>query len=404
MKSLLRLALRSWKGQKLQHLWWWTWGGIFIGMVGALCSFTGVSAEDSSTWRAIIGVLEVQILAFIVLVLGSCLRLWAHRNILADVSIKDEPGVKVRIVIGDLLQLGDKGRGVIVVGMNREWQCRLTSEGGTIAPNSLQGQVTTKWFHGSGSLESALRERREEGGLGEDALEAANLGRTARLEVDGKSVIWVTMSKWDAETGAYRTTVPELEQAMGGLWEGLRGCHNFDEDVFCPIVGAKFGKIQEASPTSLLKRHIRSFVSATKEQRIVKTMTFVIRDTDLEEVEMDDLRDFVFSECRREALKEYPIEQEGTGKDGKALDQVDKEDEIEQQSRDLAVAMMELSELREGNREYQELEDRIVGRVEKVLTGTMRILFADERAIPVQLYARNIESAKECLNWQRART
>ena len=49
--------------------------------------------------------------------------------------------------------------------------------------------------------------------------------------------MWVTMSRWNRATRAYSATVPELEQAMGGLWDGLRASHILDEDVFCPVIG-----------------------------------------------------------------------------------------------------------------------------------------------------------------------
>ena len=57
---------------------------------------------------------------------------------------------------------------------------------------------------------------------------------------------------------------------MHGLWGGIRRYHNLNEGILCPVIGAKFGKVPE-EPSVLLKRHIRSYVEATKEEQILRT-------------------------------------------------------------------------------------------------------------------------------------
>ena len=63
------------------------------------------------------------------------------RNTLARASIKDVSGVGIRIVVGDLLTFGARRNALVAVGMNSAWDCELTTNGGSIAPGSLQGQV-----------------------------------------------------------------------------------------------------------------------------------------------------------------------------------------------------------------------------------------------------------------------
>ena len=245
------------------------------------------------------------ILGLLVLFTAACVL--DGKDTLAHVAVKDVPGVAIRLVVGDLLAFGAGKDALVVVGMNSAWDCALTSEGGRIAPQSLQGQITSQWFGGSGNLRAAL-ERKTGGDLQRDSLAApVPLGQAVRLDHEGRSVMWVTMSRWNRATRAYSATVPELEQAMGGLWDGLRASHILDEDVFCPVIGAAYGKIVDESPLTLLKRHIRSFVAATKEQKITATMTFVILPKDLRDMDLSDLRDFLTAECRRETLTGHHV-------------------------------------------------------------------------------------------------
>ena len=287
--------------------------------------------------------------------------------------------------------------------MNSAWDCALTTEDGYIAPSSLQGQITSQWFGGSGNLEAALA-RRKGGHPDRDAPDApVPLGQTVRLDEREKSVMWVTMTRWNRAIGAYSTTVPELEQSMGGLWDGLRASHNWDDDVFCPVIGAAYGKIVDESPLALLKRHIRSFVAATKEQKITQTLTFVVSPKDLRDMDLSDLRDFLTAECRRETLTVHQVRESGTAK-GLRTEQGDSFDQdLTDAAQELAADMLELRDLDPADAALPEREATIVRKIEHFVTSTMRRLFSDERPLSDELYSQNVRSATECLNWQKAR-
>ena len=190
---------------------------------------------------------------------------------------------------------------------------------------------------------------------------------------------------------------------MGGLWDGLRASHNFDEDVFCPVVGAAFGKIVDESPLDLLKRHIRSFVAASKEQKITKTLTFVVSLRDLRDMGLSDLRDFLTAECRRESLKVHQFPEGGTGKEISALPSASFDQELADASRELAVDMLDLRDLKPSDAAHIEKEGIIIRNIAHFVTVTMRRLFSDERALSEELYSQNLRSATECLRWQKAR-
>ena len=381
----------------------WAWGGVAITIIAALGSAAPVpGAPGLLAWVAEHMIwFYLTILGLLVVFTAGCLLV--GKDTLAYVSIKDVPGVRIRIVVGNLLSFGARQDALVVVGMNSAWDCALTTEDGSIARGSLQGQITSQWFGGSGNLEAALA-RRKGGHPERDSADApVPLGQTVRLDERGKSVMWVTMARWNPAIGAYSTTVPELEQSMAGLWDGLRASHNWDEDVFCPVIGAAYGKIADESPLELLKRHIRSFVAATKEQKITETLTFVVSPKDLRDIDLTDLRDFLTAECRRETLAVHQVREAGTAKElgteqGASFDQ-----DLSDAARELAADMMELRDLDPADAPQPEREATIVRKIEHFISRTMRRLFSDERPLSDELYSQNVRSATECLNWQKGR-
>ena len=400
----------------LYHIWgvfsgqwprlrdYWAVSGIFVSIIAAFSA-----ADLSSDGGGILAWIADNALYSYIGIIGFTLALTLYyifdgKNTLACASIKDVPGVHIRIAIGNLLRFGARKHALVAVGMNSDWECKLTSEeGGRIAPGSLQGQITEKWFGGSGNLQAAL-ERKSRSVLGHDPSGTAPLGQTLRLDERGRRVMWVTMTRWKPDVGAYSTTVPELEQAMGGLWEGLRASHNLDEDIFCPVIGAAFGKIGDESPLDLLKRHIRSFVAASREQKITETMTFVVSPKDLRNLNLIDLRDFLFAECRRESLRIHQIAEAGIAKEMDTTSFVSFDQEISDTSSELAAEMARLRELEPTDPAHNEHEGRIIRKVEHFVSTTMRRLFSDERPLSGTLYNQNVRSATECVNWQRTRT
>ena len=60
----------------------------------------------------------------------------------------------------------------IVAGINQDLKCTLTMEDdgvGVISPGSLQGQITERWYGGSGNLKAQLTRGMEQAGVtGED--------------------------------------------------------------------------------------------------------------------------------------------------------------------------------------------------------------------------------------------
>ena len=380
----------------------WTWGGVAISIIAGFGSAASLSAAPGflETFAAL-----MIFLPFIVfgLVVFSAWRLVCDKDTLADVSIKDVPGVRIRIVVGNLLGFGARKNSLVVVGMNSAWDCTLTTEGGSIAPSSLQGQITSQWFEGSGNLEAALS-RRKGGHPERDSPDApVPLGQTVRLDAHERSVIFVTMARWNPASGAYSTTIPELEQSMGGLWDGLRASHNWDDDVFCPVIGAAYGKISDESALALLKRHIRSFVTATKEQKITQTLTFVVSPKDLRDMDLSDLRDFLFAECRRETLKVHHVRESGTAKGLRTEHGASFDQELTDAARELAADVLDLRDLGPDDAALPEREATIIRKIEHFVTATMRRLFSDERALSEKLYSQNVRSATECLDWQKAR-
>ena len=381
----------------------WAAGGVAISIIAALGSAASPPADSGFlAWIAAHMIsLYLIILTLLLAFTAGCLLL--GRDTLADVSIKDVPGVSIKIVVGNLLSFGARKDALVVVGMNSDWECALTTEGGPIAPGSLQGQVTSQWFGGSGNLQAALARKIGEPVERGSSASAAPLGQTVRLYERGKSVMWVTMSRWNPAIGAYSTTVPELEQSMGGLWDGLRASHNLDEDVFCPIIGAAFGKIGDESPLALLKRHIRSFVAATKEQKITETMTFVVFPKDLRGIDLSDLRDFLTAECRRETLTIHQVREAGTAKGIGSAQTVSFDQALSDAARELAVDMLDLRDLGPADAAVPEREATVVRKIEHFITSTMRRLFSDERPLSDEVYSQNVRSATQCLNWQKAR-
>ena len=285
------------------------WG--VVGLLTTLTTAIGASLRwwDMPEWEEWVAMLTwVWIVGGVSWSLKMFWQNWMTRHKVSSVEVMGAPGARVEIETGDILRIAERRGGTTIVGMNEDFECELRTNGGKIAESSLQGQVTTQWYGDSENLKSKLETERDGGGK-------AEIGTTVATSHNGRRTIWVVMSRWNEITGRYSTTVPELEQGMQGLWAGIRREHNVDEDIYCPVVGAKFGKITDESCQLILKRHIRSYVQALKEGKLARTMTFVVSVEEGKHMRkngvIEDLTEFLRTECRRETLPEGTREPEG---------------------------------------------------------------------------------------------
>lgn len=180
--------------------------------------------------------------ALLIILAVSVLVVLFTRRPVSKVSYKiPSRDLTVAVVVGDLFSQD----GALVVSTSTTFDTDIA--GGTISPDSLQGQVALKYFKGA----TVEIDRQIEASLnGESWMESARsdlkakefkLGSVALVRGEGKTFYFTAMSRWNDKGNAY-SSVSMLDEALEGLW---KYCVEKGEllDIAIPLMGTGRGRI-----------------------------------------------------------------------------------------------------------------------------------------------------------------
>jgi len=192
---------------------------------------------------------------------------------------KHDYSVEVRIE--DLFDVS----GAVVISTNTKFEADVA--GGKIAPDSLQGQFTARYFTGS---QNELIAKINEGLNNIDGSSSYPMGTTIPITTHGKTFYFTAMADLN-EQGNASTTLDNIRQALGGLWKHVREAGEFQE-LAVPAIGTGRGRLQQ-SRKKIIALIAESFMKASEQNKFTDKLIIVIRPEDASNfgVNLYDIKD-----------------------------------------------------------------------------------------------------------------
>ena len=234
--------------------------------------------------------------------------LWRWRPVyMIKHKLKDRD-ISIEIRIGDIFDVkGSDVKGSLVVSTNSTFETRLdTSLDGTIAPDSLQGQCTKKYYddeeHLDHDLEKALAAQGQKMIDDDGEKKRYPIGTVVKIKPKDQTLYFVVIAKINENKVAY-SSQEWVVKSLGKLWHFI-GEQGDVEPIFVPILGTGKGRIT-TTREEMIRQIIDSFVAACSEKRFCKKLTIVISENDYleHEIDLQELGRYLRHYCQYMSLK-----------------------------------------------------------------------------------------------------
>ena len=176
--------------------------------------------------------------------------------------------ISLEVKIDDLFELS----GAVMISTNTDFEADVA--GGKIAPNSLQGQFTSRYFTGNqneliGKINDELRKIQ--------ATPPYPMGTTITINTHGKAFYFNAMSELNSQGNA-STTMGDIEKALDGLWKHVRDEGELQELVL-PVIGTGRGRINQ-SRKKIISMMAESFIKSSNTGKFTGKLIIAIRPED----------------------------------------------------------------------------------------------------------------------------
>lgn len=215
---------------------------------------------------------------FVLSVVASILIRRPIKSILIPIAAHDF-GVEVRIA--NLFNVG----GAIMISTNTRFEADVA--GGKIAPDSLQGQFTARYFTGS---QNELLAKIADGLGKHDGSAPFPMGTTVPITTHGKTFYFTAMAELNEQGNAF-TTLEDVKKALDGLWKHVRDAGELQE-LAVPAIGTGRGRLKQ-SRKRMIAVIAESFMKASEESKFTDKLVIVIRPEDASSfgVNLYDIKD-----------------------------------------------------------------------------------------------------------------
>lgn len=187
----------------------------------------------------------------------------------------------IEVRIGDIFDAS----GAVMISTNSNFEADVAS--GRIAPSSLQGQFTARYF--TGNQNSLIYEIEEQlrliGGN-----KPFPMGTTIPITTHGKTFYFTAMATLN-ENGNASSTLAIVKDSLDGLWVHVRNAGELQELVV-PLVGTGRGRLS-LPRKKMIELIAESFVSASLEVKFTDKLVICIRPEDAQrfQVNLYDVKD-----------------------------------------------------------------------------------------------------------------
>lgn len=167
-----------------------------------------------------------------------------------------------------------------------------------IASESLQGQVSLRFFQGNTSeidkqLQGQLKGKKfKKVDRPAGKTRSYAIGTVATIAAANKDFYFVAMSEFNEEGNAYSST-QMIDSALEGLWIHARDRGEL-RDLAIPVMGTGRGRIQ-LPRKKMIERIAQSFVNASIDGMFAHKLIIVVRPSDAErfQVNLFEIRDYL---------------------------------------------------------------------------------------------------------------
>lgn len=223
---------------------------------------------------------------------------WAARPKLSVRSSVKNCDIHIEIKVGNMFDFD----GVYVIGTNTTFDTDI--ENGLISKNSLQGQVSSRFYTSQiGELDADLERSLDE--LDFDELDGDRAGKTRRyplgtvirLKKGTKVFYWVAIANFNKQGSIESVSFDDLQASILKLWKKIEIAGNI-EPVIMPLLGSSRCRIQK-SRTEFAKAVIDSFIFSCREKRLCEKLVIVISPQDYIKYSIDlrHLEDYLNCRC-----------------------------------------------------------------------------------------------------------
>lgn len=246
-------------------------GGIYL-VVEVLDFFKIYTRDEYGSWA---------FLVFLgVAIIGSIVLRPPTKSVVVNMPGGDG---SIEVRVADIFDVS----GAVMVSTNTNFEADVA--GGKIAPDSLQGQFTGKYFTGN---QTELIEQIDEG---KEALEGEvpyPIGTTIPVTTHGKAFYFTAMANLN-EQGNASTTREYVKRALDGLWRHVRESGELQE-LAVPVIGTGRGRLRISRKT-MIGVIADSFEKASEEGKITDRLIIVIPPSDAERfgVNLYDIKDYL---------------------------------------------------------------------------------------------------------------
>lgn len=221
--------------------------------------------------------------------LWGMIRIWPRLNISRQM---ETPDVKISVKVGDLFEQKDN----LVIGFSDTFD---TEKGQIISPNSIQGQYLTRVYADDrtkldSDLKSALKGKKAQ--LEKNKSSGKNkrypIGTVTTLSNGSNKYFCVAYSFMGNNLQA-QSNVSRLTTSLNNLWEEIR-IKGECKAISMGVLGSDLARMGHvASHSDLIKLIISSFILTSRENIITKELTVVVKENNLNKLNMLELNEFL---------------------------------------------------------------------------------------------------------------
>lgn len=246
-------------------------GGVYL-VVEVLDFFRIYTRDEYASW-AFIPFLVVSVIGSIVL-----------RPPTKSVTVKMPGGDgTIEVRVADLFDVS----GAVMVSTNTNFEADVA--GGKIAPDSLQGQFTAKYFTGN---QTELIQQIEEGKTGLEGDPPYPIGTTIPVTTHGKTFYFTAMANLNQQGNA-STTREYVKHALDRLWTHVRNSGELQE-LGVPVIGTGRGRLRISRKT-MIGIIADSFEKASEDGKITDHLIITVPPADADRfgVNLYDIKDYL---------------------------------------------------------------------------------------------------------------
>ncbi len=220
---------------------------------------------------------------FIFLILSIILSIILRRPINSIIIVLPKEDLKIEVRIANLFEVS----GAIMISTNTEFESDVA--GGKIAPDSLQGQFTAKYFTGN-QIELISNINKFLDGI--EGSSPYPIGTVVPISTHGKTFYYTAMSELNENGNAFTTTA-NIKEALTGLWKYVIEAGELQELVL-PVIGTGRGRLL-ISRKKMINIIVESFAEYSEISKFTDKLIIVIRPEDASKfgVNLYDIKDSI---------------------------------------------------------------------------------------------------------------